>query len=105
MHQKRRHLSTGHLYARSAKLQNILFAASWMMIWIGLPVVLWKEQLLWIGMSGIALLWIVFIVVARRFGQERLIVYFPFLAPAYCALLCTFAILLMMRAPHTWMKS
>ncbi len=104
--QKRRHLSASSGYSQIAKLQTTTFALSWIVVWLGIPFILccctfWTVT----GIVAGAVLWSLFAYHAHRLYQRKLIPTYPFIAVCYCVMLCTFAILLTIRQPKTWMKS
>lgn len=106
LHQKRRHLSASKGYHVNAKFQTSVFAISWLVLWVGLPFIM-STGFSWytIGLCVVLLLWLFFLLAARRFAQESLIPWYPLLAAGYCVMLCTFAIFMTLRAPKTWMRS
>jgi len=106
LRQKRRHLSAGKIYSRSAKVQTTLFAVSWFIAWVCLPFV-FLQGTYWLttGVLFCSILWFLFARVARRLEYQELTPWFPFLVISYCIELCTFAILLILPAPKTWMTS
>jgi cellulose synthase/poly-beta-1,6-N-acetylglucosamine synthase-like glycosyltransferase len=106
VHQKRRHLSASSRYKSNVQFRNTLFGASWWIAWLGLPFLLAAAFGYYIiGLIAIIILWALFGRVAIALRQQQLIGLFPLLAIAYCVMLCTFAVLMVRRAPATWTKS
>jgi len=106
MHQKRRHLSASSAYSVIAKLQTSVFVVSWLLVWIGLPFVLSSGNF-WFnaGIAGVMLLWLLFAFAAHQLLYRQLIPWYPFMAVSYCVMLCTFAFILTLRPPKSWMRS
>lgn len=106
LHQKRRHLSASNAYTVSARFRTTIFALSWIVMWLILPVVI-SNGIFWLvsGMTGVIFMWVLFARATKQLRQSGLTLWFPLLAVSYCVMLCTFAVLLSLRAPKTWMRS
>jgi cellulose synthase/poly-beta-1,6-N-acetylglucosamine synthase-like glycosyltransferase len=106
VNQKRRHLSASKAYSVRARFQTSVFAISWLCVWIGLPFVL-SSGCYWLiaGIAGMIMLWLLFALTADQLQHRQLIPLYPVMAVSYCVMLFTFAILLSIRQPKTWMRS
>jgi cellulose synthase/poly-beta-1,6-N-acetylglucosamine synthase-like glycosyltransferase len=103
--QKRRHLSTGHIYTLQAKIRTALFAMSWIVFWCGMPLLI-LYGVPWLMLCVPAgLLWFLFGLQAIRLRHQALIPWYPLLAPIYCGVIVIFAVLLILKPPQRWSLS